>query len=301
MQRRIGRSAGRRHDRARILQRAPRDKVARQRPAALQDVHHDVPGTLCNRQPLRVDARHHRGIRHRQSERFGHHRHRVGGELPGAGADARLAGALQNVQVRFAHRAGLHRADAFIGIEHRHLVSLKTPRQRGSAIEKYPRHVAAHEPHHRAGQGLVAAAERDEPVIGVALHHRFDRVRDQLAAHQRELHALVVHGDAVGDHDGGELARRAAGRCHTFLRGVDLRPVRHVARRHLALLAHHPDHRLGDRRVVEAHRAHEGAVRRAIKAVGGDARAQPHVSFRPAATRHCHRARGGSCASARRR
>jgi hypothetical protein len=81
----------------------------------------------------------------------------------------------------------------------------------------------------------------------MALHHRFDRIRDQLAAHQRELHALVIHADAIGHRDGGELTRRAAGRLHAFLGGVDLRTVRHVARRRLALLAHHADHRPCDR------------------------------------------------------
>ena len=39
----------------------------------------------------------------------------------------------------------------------------------------------------------------------------------------------------------------------------------------LALHADHADHRLGDRRVVEPHRAHEGAVRRTIEPVGGHA------------------------------
>jgi hypothetical protein len=86
----------------------------------------------------------------------------------------------------------------------------------------------------------------------MAAQHRFDRVRDQLAAHQRELHALVVHPDAVGHRDGGEFARRAAGRRNTVLGGIDLRAMGHVAGRGLALLAHHADHRLGDRRIVEA-------------------------------------------------
>ena len=54
------------------------------------------------------------------------------------------------------------------------------------------------------------------------------------------------------------------------LGGVDLQVVGHVAGRLLALHADHADHRLGDRRVVEPHRAHEGAVRRAVEAVGGD-------------------------------
>ena len=41
--------------------------------------------------------------------------------------------------------------------------------------------------------------------------HALDGVRDQLAAGQGIHHALVGHGDAVADGDGGELHRNAAG------------------------------------------------------------------------------------------
>jgi hypothetical protein len=110
----------------------------------------------------------------------------------------------------------------------------------------------------------------------VALHDRFDGIGDQFAADQRELHALVVHADAVGHRDGGELARAAAGCLDAALGGIDLRSVRHVAGRGLTLLADDADHRLGDCGIVQPHRPHEGAVRRAIETVGGDARAQRH-------------------------
>jgi hypothetical protein len=47
--------------------------------------------------------------------------------------------------------------------------------------------------------------------------HQFDRVGNQVAADQRRLHAFRTHGDAIGDSDGVELHRRAAGSAHAFL------------------------------------------------------------------------------------
>ncbi len=45
------------------------------------------------------------------------------------------------------------------------------------------------------------------------------RVGDDLAGDQRGLHALRAHGDAVGDGDGVELHRRAAGVADALLHG----------------------------------------------------------------------------------
>jgi hypothetical protein len=48
----------------------------------------------------------------------------------------------------------------------------------------------------------------------MAAHGQLDRVGDRVAGGERGAHALVAHGDAVGDGDGGELARGA-------VRGLD--------------------------------------------------------------------------------
>ncbi len=61
------------------------------------------------------------------------------------------------------------------------------------------------------GDGLVAADQDDERVEEVAAGDELDRVGHDLAAHQRGPHALRAHRDAVGDGDGVELERRAAG------------------------------------------------------------------------------------------
>ena len=67
------------------------------------------------------------------------------------------------------------------------------------------------------GQRLVAAGEQHRAVEPLGHHHRLDRVGDHLAGDQREVHALVAHRDAVGDRDGAELERVAAGRVHAVL------------------------------------------------------------------------------------
>ena len=95
----------------------------------------------------------------------------------------------------------MHRADRLVGIEHRDVLPVEPAGQRAAAIDEDRRHVAADHAHHDAGQRLVAAAEADQPVIGEAVHDRLDRVGDQFARDQRELHPLVVHADAVGHRD----------------------------------------------------------------------------------------------------
>ena len=128
--------------------------------------------------------------------------------------------------------------------------------------------------HHHARQGLVAAGEADQRIVGVAAHHGLDAVGNDLARQQREFHALVLHGDAVGDRDGAEFPRRAAGFGDAALGEFRLAGEAHVAGRHLPFRRHHADHRPGDRRAVQPHRPHEGAVGDPVEAVGRDARAQ---------------------------
>ena len=66
------------------------------------------------------------------------------------------------------------------------------------------------------GKRLVAPGERDQRVEALGVHHRLDRVGDDLAAHERRPHALVAHRDAVAHRDGGELDREAAGVTHAL-------------------------------------------------------------------------------------
>src|SRR5262245_36779473 len=65
----------------------------------------------------------------------------------------------------------------------------------------------------------------------MAAHGELDRIGDHLARGQRGLHALMPHGDAVGDGDGAEFARRAVRRRHALLHRLRLAHQRNVARR----------------------------------------------------------------------
>ena len=62
-----------------------------------------------------------------------------------------------------------------------------------------------------AGIVLSQPTSTTSAVEQVAAGDQLDRVGDDLAADQRGLHALAAHRDAVGDRDGVELERRAAG------------------------------------------------------------------------------------------
>ena len=59
------------------------------------------------------------------------------------------------------------------------------------------------------GKRLIATCHADQRVVAMAAHSELDEIGDHLAGGQRGLHPLMPHGDAVGDGDGAELARRA--------------------------------------------------------------------------------------------
>ena len=103
------------------------------------------------------------------------------------------------------------------------------------------------------------------------MDHSLDRIGDQLAREKRELHSLMVHADAVGDRNGGEFPWRPAGLRDSGLGGIDLKIVGHVAGRLFALHADHADHGLANCLVIKAHRTHEGAMWRPVKAIGRNA------------------------------
>ena len=67
------------------------------------------------------------------------------------------------------------------------------------------------------GTTLSQLGIEHQAVESVRLDHDLDRIGDDLARHQRVVHALVVHGDAVADADDVELQRHAAGLPHAEL------------------------------------------------------------------------------------
>ena len=81
----------------------------------------------------------------------------------------------------------------------------------GSGVHEHRRHVQSSRRHQHAGQRLIAAGEGDHAVEPFRFDNRLDRVRDDLATDQREVHALMPHRDAVRDRDGSEFQWVATG------------------------------------------------------------------------------------------
>ncbi len=90
----------------------------------------------------------------------------------------------------------------------------------GASVEHEAGDVEPAERHDGGGHVLVAAGDADEAVEGVAAGDEFDGVGNDLAGDQRGLHAFGAHGDAVGDGDGVEFHRRAAGLANALLDGL---------------------------------------------------------------------------------
>jgi hypothetical protein len=178
--------------------------------------------------------------------------------------------ALELVEFRVGHLAGRVGADALVHVDDRDVAALELAGQDRAAVEEDRRQVHARHGHQRARQRLVAAGEADERVVAVGVHHQLDRVGDDLARHERRLHPLVAHADAVADGDRHELPRVAAGRQHALAGGKRLAVERRVARRRLVPRRGDADPRLVDVFVGQAHRAEERALRGALRAVGDD-------------------------------
>ena len=119
---------------------------------------------------------------------------------------------LERVEVVGRHLADGILADRLEQILHGHRPTLERTGKDRAAIDEDRRHVEPAHRHHHAGQRLVAAGHADQRVVAMAAHGELDAIGDDLARRQRGLHALMPHGDAVGDGDGAEFARRAARR-----------------------------------------------------------------------------------------
>ena len=73
------------------------------------------------------------------------------------------------------------------------------------AVEEHRWQVEPRGGHEHPWQGLVATGERGQSVEALGVHHRLDRVGDDLPAHQRGAHPLCAHRNPVGHGDRDEL------------------------------------------------------------------------------------------------
>ena len=85
----------------------------------------------------------------------------------------------------------------------------------------------------------------------------------------------MPHGDAIGDGDGAELARRRAYGRYALLHRLRLAHERDVAGCRFIPAGRYANERLMDLPRRQTHRVIEGAMRRALRALGGVAARQP--------------------------
>ena len=187
--------------------------------------------------------------------------HRVRGEHPRARPARRAGAALDVVQLRVVHLAARALADR---LEHRGEVDRRAvrlaPGLHRAAGDEHRRNVDAERAHDHAGDDLVAVRDAEERVETVRVHHRLDRVGDELARRQAVEHAGVAHRDPVVDADRVELERDAARLADLVLRDPAVLLEEEVARDDVDVAVRDPDEGLLEVRVGEAGRAEEASV-----------------------------------------
>jgi hypothetical protein len=255
------------HHGDRVLERLLREDLPRPE-VHLEHLGRRDAAFACRDLPPVVDGGRAGRARQRHAERLAHGGHRVRRVHPGARPRRRARGALDRVQIRVAHRALRVRADRLEHVLDRDVPTVVGAGQDRAAVQVDAREVHARHRHQHAGLRLVAAGDADERVQALRMHHEFHRVGDQVARHQRRLHALVSHRDAVGDRDRRELDRHRVALPDALLReGGELVEVV-VARRDLVPARGHGHLRLAEVVLGESDRAQHRARRRALGPVG---------------------------------
>ena len=139
--------------------------------------------------------------------------------------------------------------------------------QDGAAIDEDGRAVQSGDANHAARHVLVAAPNGDEAVKALAADDCLDRVGNDLARHQRVLHALGAHRNAVRDGDGVEDDRLAAVSVDAFGGIIGQFVDVHVAGRHHTPGRGDADLRFGEILVGETDGVQHGAAGGALHAV----------------------------------
>ena len=162
------------------------------------------------------------------------HGHGVGGELAAACARAGTGIGFESFKTGVVNASGGVGADAFKDILNGDVYlfaigAVELAGRDGAAVEHHAGNVEPAKRHDDAGHVLVAAADADQAVEEIAARHQLDGVGDDFARNQRGFHALRAHRDAVGDGDGVELHRRAAGLANAFFESFGDFAQMHVA------------------------------------------------------------------------
>ena len=165
-------------------------------------------------------------------------------------------------------------AHGFKDVLNRDGVTLELAGRDGAAVKNKSGNIQASQGHDAAGNGFVTADEDDQRVEEIAARDEFDGIRDHFAADEGSAHAFRAHGDAVGDGDGVELERCAAGGANAFLHVLREFAEMIVAGTNLDPGVCHGHQRFLEVLVAETGGAKHGARGRAMCAVGESAAAR---------------------------
>ncbi len=215
MQHRVGRAPGAGDSGNGVLKGGAGENAARQN-ALLQNIHDDLAAAEGDFVFARIHGGNAVESHGRKADQLHHRGHGVGGVLAAAGARPGAGNIFQLEQIGVRHLTGGVGAHGFEDILNGDVFAFVNPRGDRAAVEHETRQVQARQRHAGGGNGLVAAHHTNYGVEHLAAADQFDGIRNQLAAHQRGPHALGAHGFAVGDGDGVELHRRAAGGANAF-------------------------------------------------------------------------------------
>ena len=210
MQHGVGGAAGRGDTGDGIVQRFACDDLFRAN-VFFQEAHHELAAIEGDFAFARIGGGNFVCAHRRNSEEGDRGGHGVGGELAAARAGAGTGFVFEFAELLDGHLAGSAGADGFEDVQNGDVAAVVVSGENRAAVERKRRDIQARESHHGAGDGLIAAADRDDGVEGVGAHEKLDGIGDHFARNQRSFHAFGAHGDAVGNGDGVELDGSAAG------------------------------------------------------------------------------------------
>jgi hypothetical protein len=276
VQDRVGRSPERHHHGDRVVEGRLREHLA-SGDALPQHLDDGLAGAVREAVPPAVDGRWRGRAGQRHAQCLGNRGHRVGGVHAAAGALAGTDGPLDPVHLLPGYQPTKAGPDRLERVDDGDLTAIDLTGHDRAGVHEHAGQVEPCRCHQHARQGLVTPGEQHRPVETLSHHHRLDRVGDHLARHQREVHALVAHRDAVGDRDGAELQRVATRSVHAVLDRRRQPVEREVARGDLVPARGDPDLRLGEVCVAHADRAQHPAGGRLLQPVGDVAAARLEV------------------------
>ena len=98
---------------------------------------------------------------------------------------------------------------------------MDTASQHGAAGDEDGGNIDTGGSHQQAGHVFITVGDHDHAVEAVGTEHGLGGVSDQVTGDEGVLHALMAHGDAVADGNGGEDDGGAAGHGDAQLNGVN--------------------------------------------------------------------------------